>query len=367
MKFLKKMLVWSLSIILVISVGVWLFLQQAVFGKNPSGARLEKILKSPNYKDGSFQNLSFTPVMSEGSSSWQILRDYLAKSKENEPSKLIPSIKTDLKSLQAEKPMIVWFGHSSYLIKSKDVNILIDPVFSGSASPISSFVKTFEGANTYQAEDMPEIDMLFLSHDHYDHLDYQTITKLLPKVKKFYVSLGVGEHLEHWGVASDKIIEFDWWDMHKVSEEISVTATPARHFSGRSFARGKSLWSSFVLDLHSYRLFLGGDSGYDTHFKTIGEKFGPFDIAMLENGQYNVHWHEIHTMPEETFQAAKDLKAKVLMPVHWGKFALAYHAWTEPIERLKRVAMPDIKLTTPMIGEPVVLGVSYPDKAWWKN
>ena len=324
MKFLKQMMVWLLGIIVIFSVGTWLFMQQAVFGKNPSGTRLKRILKSPNYKNGSFQNLTFTPVMTEGSSSWQILRDYLGKSKANEPSILIRSITTNLKTLVADKPTIIWFGHSSYLIKSKETNILIDPVFSGSASPIGTFIKAFAGANSYQIEDMPEIDLLFLSHDHYDHLDYQTITKISPKVKQFCVSLGVGEHLEHWGVSSDKIIELDWWESIKITEEIKVTATPARHFSGRGFARGKSLWASFVLDLDGYRLFLGGDSGYDTHFKTIGDKFGPFDIAMLENGQYNVHWHEIHTMPEETFRAAQNLKAKALMPVHWGKFALAY-------------------------------------------
>jgi L-ascorbate metabolism protein UlaG (beta-lactamase superfamily) len=366
MKILKKMMIGVLGILLVLLVVSFLFMQKAVFGKNPSGTRLERIMKSPNYRDGAFQNLSHTSVMAEDGSYWKMLKDYFNKPEFVIPPKELPSIKTDLKALKAEKPTIVWFGHSSYFIKSKDINILIDPVFSGSASPISAFVQAFKGADVYEVEDFPEIDILFLSHDHYDHLDYETILKLIPKVKKFYTSLGVGAHLEHWGVSPDKIVEFDWWETTKVSDDILITATPARHFSGRGFVRAKSLWSSFVLNIHGYKLFLGGDSGYDSHFEEIGNKYGPFDIAMLENGQYNLLWHEIHTLPEETFLAAKYLKTKVLMPVHWAKFPLANHEWNEPIKRLKAAANAEIILTTPMIGEPVVIDSLYPDKVWWE-
>lgn len=366
MKILKKMIIWILGILLVTTTIVWGFMKQAVFGKDPEGARLERILKSPNFKNGAFQNLSYTSVMSEDGSYWTLLKDYFNKPSNVEPPKEIPAIKTDLKNLEAQKPTIVWFGHSSYFIKSKEITVLIDPVFSGSASPVSAMVKAFKGTNVYQAEDFPEIDILFLSHDHYDHLDYETILKLKPKVKKFYTSLGVGAHLEHWGVSSDKIVEFDWWESVKVADDITITATPARHFSGRGFTRAKSLWSSFVLNIHGYNLFLGGDSGYDTHFKTIGEKYGPFDIAMLENGQYNLLWQNIHTLPEETFLAAKDLKTKVLMPVHWAKFPLANHSWNEPIKRLKAAAQDNIKITTPMIGEQVVIDSLYPNKVWWE-
>ncbi|GAB2620303.1 MBL fold metallo-hydrolase [Emticicia sediminis] len=366
MKILKKMIIWIVGIVAILAIVVWGFMQAAVFGKDATGARLARIQKSPNYKDGVFQNLNFTSVMSEDGSYWKLLQDYFNKPANIEPPKAIPTVKTNLIGLVAEKPTIVWFGHSSYFIKSKQTTILIDPVFSGSASPVSFMVKAFKGADAYQVNDFPEIDMLFLSHDHYDHLDYQTITKIQSKVKKFYTSLGVGAHLEHWGVNPEKIVEFDWWENVKVASDIDVTATPARHFSGRGFTRGKSLWSSFVLNIHGYKLFLGGDSGYDNHFKTIGDKFGPFDIVMLENGQYNVLWHEIHTLPEETFLAAKDLKAKVLMPVHWAKFPLANHAWNEPIKRLKAAATDEIKLTTPMIGEPVVLDSLYPNKVWWE-
>lgn len=362
------MITWIIGIVLVLGIGVWLFLKQAIFGANPTESRLERIEKSINYKDGSFQNLSYTSVMSESGSYWEMIKQNLNKPKDATPSKELPSVRTDLKKLEADLPTIVWFGHSSYLIKSKNTNILIDPVFSGSASPISAFVKAFKGADVYKVADIPEIDMLFLSHDHYDHLDYKTILEIAPKVKKFYVSLGVGAHLEHWGISSDKIVEFDWWENVVVSNEINITATPARHFSGRAFTRGKSLWSSFVLKIDGYKIFLGGDSGYDTHFKKIGEQFGPFDIALLENGQYNLLWHNIHTLPEETYLAAKDLKTKVLMPVHWAKFDLAIHSWNEPIKRLLAAAANDdsLKITTPMIGEPVVLDKNYPSSKWWE-
>jgi L-ascorbate metabolism protein UlaG (beta-lactamase superfamily) len=351
---------------LALGGGSYLFLQQKFFGKYPANNRLARILKSPNYRNGVFQNLSPTEVMPKEVSKIGMLKKFINKSKNNEPQVVIPSVKTDLKNLSADTPTIVWFGHSSYLIKSKNINILVDPVFSGNASPVSFMVKAFEGTNTYGVDDMPEIDMLVLSHDHYDHLDYQTITKLIPKVKKFYTALGVGEHLELWGVKPENIVEFDWLESHKIADDISLTATPARHFSGRSFTRAKSLWVSFVLNIHGYKIFLGGDSGYDTHFKMIGDKFGPFDFALLENGQYNLDWHYIHSLPEETAQIAQDLNVKAFMPVHWAKFALAFHDWNEPMIDLKKhVEGKNLKMTTPMIGEPVVLDKTYPDSVWW--
>jgi L-ascorbate metabolism protein UlaG (beta-lactamase superfamily) len=362
----RTMLKLLLSI-LAIGGGIFAFFQQKLFGKAPAGSRLDRIRKSPNYRDGVFQNLSPTEVSSnKDASTIDMLRKFIFGTENVKPPKPIPSVKTDLRNLPSEKPTIVWFGHSSYFIKSKGVNILIDPVFSGYASPVSFMVKAFEGANTYQADDMPDVDMLILTHDHYDHLDYQTIMKLIPRVKHFYTALGVGEHLEHWGVAPNKITEFDWLESYQITSDIKLTATPARHFSGRGISRAKALWVSFVLDLHGYRIFLGGDSGYDAHFKMIGEKFGPFDFALLENGQYNLDWHFIHTLPEETAQAAQDLNVKNFMPVHWAKFPLAFHPWDEPILRLqKSVQEKNLKMTTPMIGEPVVLDKVYPNGEWW--
>lgn len=361
------MLFYLFLTLVLLAVGGWLFMQMPVFGRNPTGARLARIEQSPQYRDGSFQNLHPTDVQREGTSYWEMTMEFLRQKPDVQPSGRVPSVRTNLTQLSGSAPQLVWFGHSSYLIRSQDFTMLVDPVLSGYASPISLFGKAFDGANDYQPADFPVIDALLLTHDHYDHLDYATIVQMIPKTKHFYVSLGVGEHLERWGVAADRITELEWGQYQAIADSIGLRATPARHFTGRGFVRGKTLWSSFVLDLHGYRLFLGGDSGYDTHFKQIGDQYGPFDLAILENGQYGKDWPLIHTFPEETAQAAQDLKAKVLLPVHWGKFVLANHGWTEPIERLLKASEGrSYTLTTPRIGEVLTLGAAYPQQTWWR-
>lgn len=368
MKFSRRAFIALTAFVTVSATGSFLFMRQKFLGKNPFGNRLNKILKSFHYKNDSFQNLSPTDVMRKEASYFKLIQNMFNRPKDTKPLIMLPSVRTNLKNLQADNPTVVWFGHSSYFIKSKNATILIDPVFSGSVSPFGSFGKSFNGSDVYKVSDFPEIDMLFLSHDHYDHLDYKTVVEFIPKVKKFYVSLGVGSHLEYWGVDPANIVELDWWDKHSVAEDIEIVAAPARHFSGRSLTRGKTLWSAFIVNMHGYRLFLGGDSGYDTHFKEIGDKYGPFDIAMLENGQYGEDWPNIHMFPEQTVQAAIDLKAKLLLPVHWAKFVLANHPWHEPIERLVPAAQAlNQPVTTPKIGEPVVLGEKHPDKVWWRG
>ncbi len=337
-----------------------------ITGKNPSGKHLEKIKHSPNYKTNGFENLSETPMVLQDSSYYDILKKFIKKSPDAKPPSPLPSVKTDLKNIQSEKPVIIWFGHSSYFIRIENKNILVDPVFSGNASPFSFMVQGFEGSDVYAPGDFPLIDFLILTHDHYDHLDYKTIKKFKGKSKGVYCSLGLSSHLIYWGFDEKLITEMDWWQTTHLDENIQLTAAPARHFSGRGIKRFKTLWSSFILKTNSYNLYLGGDSGYDTHFKKIGEKFGPFDIAILEAGQYNAAWPLIHMMPEQTVQAAIDLRAKVLLPVHWGKFALSTHAWNEPVKRvLKEAGSAQLKVTTPMIGEAVILDEAYPSEHWW--
>ena len=338
-----------------------------VLGRNPGGADLARVKSSANYYDGTFHNQSPTEITLKEASFFKMMRDFLNKPESATPKKIVPSVKTDLKSLPSEKPAIVWFGHSSYFIKYRNINVLIDPVFSGNASPVSAFAKSFPGSDIYTTADFPGIDIMILTHDHYDHLDYKTILQFANKVKHFYVSLGVESHLKYWGIAADRITSFDWWDSKLTPEGFQLTSTPARHFSGRSFTRNKTLWSSFILKMDEYSIFIGGDSGYDRHFKEIGSKFGPFDIVFLESGQFNKLWPYIHLLPEETVTAAKDLKAKLLLPVHWGKFALAFHDWDEPIKRvLKEAKLQKVNVTTPMIGEAFCLGEAYPEKEWWK-
>lgn len=322
--------------------------------------------ESKNYKDKKFNNLSDTPMIAEGVSFGKVLKEYFNKPANVTPSHRLPSIKTDLKSLYSEKPVIVWFGHSSYLIHCKGINILVDPVFSGHASPMRGMVKAYPGANEYQVEDMPAIDLLVITHNHYDHLDTKTVSKLRSKIKAIYTPLGVGKSIDGCFSQSLPITEMDWWETENVTPDITLTATPARHFSGRGLKRAGSLWASFVLKIHGYSIYLGGDSGYDTHFKPIGEKYGPFDIAILECGQYGKDWPYIHMFPEQTVQASLDLKANVLLPVHWGKFTLANHPWDEPIQRvIKAAAEAGMTIATPLQGEPVVIGEAYPHHPWW--
>ena len=358
----------ALFSILALLLVYWLIYVQPKFGKNPSGQRLERIRKSSNYKSNSFHNQTKTEVLLPGTSMIKMTKDFFfGKPASTKPPKPLPSIKTDLKNLTAENPVIVWFGHSSYLIKSKSFTILVDPVMQGHASPLAMFGKPFAGSDVYSIEDLPSIDLVLLTHDHYDHLHYESVKKLASIAKYFVTSLGVGSHLETWGVPSEKITELDWWESASITNNVEFTATPARHFSGRSFVRGKTLWSAFVLKIHGHQLFLGGDSGYEDHFKEIGKRFGAFDIALLECGQYGVNWPYIHLLPEQTVIAAKELNAEILMPVHWAKFELSIHAWDEPINRATKFAEENNQpVTTPMIGEPVILNSSYPNKRWWK-
>jgi L-ascorbate metabolism protein UlaG (beta-lactamase superfamily) len=340
---------------------------QKVFGRKPAGKKLLQVQQSPNYKNGSFQNLSPTPVMAEDSSFWKTIKAYFNKPPDTRPPAPLPFVKTDLHQLSDKHPVIVWFGHSSYLLRINGYTILVDPVFSNHAAPFSFMVKAYPGADTYTVNDLPVIDLLVQTHDHYDHLDYLSITALEPKIKQVVTTLGTGSHFEYWGYNRKKIRELDWWQSTTPLEGLQLTALPGRHFSGRGIARGKTLWAGFALKTAGNNIFLGGDSGYDTHFKTIGDTHGPFDLAILECGQYDLHWPHIHMMPEETAQAAIDLRAKRLLPVHWAKFTLSLHPWNEPIKRLtSKAAELNIPLTTPMIGEPVVVGSHYPEANWWE-
>jgi len=336
-------------------------------GKNPDGERLKKVQRSPNYRDDIFQNQHETLVMAEKGAFFKTFWKFMNKPKNTFPPKPLPSVKTDLKNLPDGNPVLVWFGHSSYLIKIDGKHILVDPVFSGYASPFKmKSAKNFNGSNVYSVDDMPPIDILLISHDHYDHLDYKTLLKLNSKTKHILTSLGVASHLEYWGLDMKKVTELDWNDSIEL-EGFKFISAPARHFSGRSFKRAKTLWASFLLKSKNHSIYIGADSGYDIHFKEIGKDHGPFDLAILESGQYNEAWKAIHMMPEETVQASIDLTAKTLLPVHWGKFSLSLHPWNEPIERvMKKAEELNVKVTTPLIGEPLIIGEKYPVKMWWR-
>lgn len=369
LRLLKKTLITLLALAAVLTVVVLLYMKQDKFGKVPEGDRLSRVKASPHYKDGKFQNLSITPELTEGNTLWSVTYNQFFKAApRRRPVDIIPSVKTDLLTIPADSNYLVWFGHSSYLMQIDGKRFLVDPVFSGNASPVPGTNRSFKGTDVYTADDLPEIDYLFISHDHYDHVDYETLLALKKKIRHVICGLGVGAYFEGWGYDKQVISEHDWYETVDIGDGFRAFTEPARHFSGRGFTRNNTLWMSYVLQTPSMKVYIGGDSGYDTHYAEIGRKHGPIDLAMLDNGQYNEAWHNIHNLPHEVVQAAKDLKAKRLFPVHSSKFMMANHPWDEPLIRVTELNAGNIPLFTPLIGEVVNLddtGRTF--KKWWQG
>jgi L-ascorbate metabolism protein UlaG (beta-lactamase superfamily) len=366
----KKMLLALLISFAIVALGLGLYIQQPKFGTLPKGDRLEAIKRSPNYVDGQFRNLVPTPQFSEGNSTVSVWWYFLSAKKERlRPTTSIPTVKTDLKTLDNGKDVVIWLGHSSYFMQLGGKRILIDPVFSPSAAPVSFANTAFAGTNPYTADDMPEIDYLLISHDHWDHLDYPTINALKPKVKNVICGLGVGVYFEDWGFDPKHIYEADWFTALNFEDNFTIHVLPSRHFSGRLFTRNKTLWTGFALVTPQRRVFYSGDGGYGPHFKQIGEMLNGFDLVIMENGQYDKNWPYIHMMPEEVAQAAEELKGKALLPGHAGKFAIANHPWDEPFERITQASQDkNYRLLTPMIGEPLELDNQQQHfSRWWEN
>lgn len=341
----------------------------APFGRQPKGSRLDRLRQSPHFKNGQFYNVENTPELTEGYNMLSVMKYFIfEKDPAVKPDRPIPSQKTDLLKLDPSENVLVWFGHSSYFMQVDGKKILVDPVFSGHASPFSFMVRAFDGSDVYTTDELPDIDYLFLTHDHYDHIDYETVTKLKPKIRQIITGLGVGESLEYWGFDSKIIYEKDWNETVELGDGFKTTFVTARHFSGRGFKRNTTLWGAYVVSTPKRKIFVGGDSGYGLHFKDIGEQHGPFDLVILENGQYNMRWRYIHLLPEETLQAAQDLKAKALFPVHNSKFILANHAWNEPLNDLTKFNEKyRIPLLTPIIGEKINLDLkNRTNQTWWR-
>ncbi len=352
-------------IMLLAAAIVWTILPR--FGQSPKGERLLRIQKSPHYIDGQFQNSEPTPLIDPNASYFDVFKEMLRRRKIKEPHEPLPSVMTDLKSLPLTDDALIWMGHSSYYLQVSGKRFLVDPIFSGHASPFSFLIKAFAGSDIYTPEDMPDIDYLIITHDHWDHLDYQTIMALKPRIKQVYCSLGVGAHLAHWGFTDHQIVEGDWYDSFALEGDMTLHITPSRHFSGRSIKRNQTLWASFVLLTPNLRLFIGGDGGYGNHMSEIGRQFGPFDLAILENGQYDKKWRHIHMMPDEQMQALSDLRAKAVLPVHSSKFTLANHDWDEPLSKII-THQNEVRILTPMIGECVRLhDATQVFTPWWQS
>ncbi len=347
-------------------------------GSLPSGTIKEKIEVSPNFDRNRSEFVNRRPDvvrnMGEGHGFWsdplrRIQHNFFFNNNETKPLSILPEDKQPIprdfrNSNQTIK--FSWLGHSSILLSIGNKIMLIDPIFSSSASPFSGLVKRYQPP-VIALEDIPEIDFILISHDHYDHLDMATIKHFRTKDVKYIVPLGVSPHLLQWGVDPNKIIEFDWWDSQKIGG-LTFICTPAQHFSGRlgPFKNNKSLWASWVVKSPSNNFYFSGDSGYDTHYKKIGEKYGPFDLVFMDSGQYNIRWKAVHNMPDEVIRGFQDLRGKNLIPIHWAMFTLSLHNWYDPIvESTKLADKLGLSIMTPRIGQFVELGAPNIFEKWW--
>lgn len=363
------MLIALVAFIGILIIGLLIFLQQPQFGSPPGEAQTASFVGSPEYAGNKFENKGGVSVNLSFSQTLKFLPEWLNGGGNKRPEWSIPVVKREKEEFNTTSDTltrVTWFGHSAFLLEIDGKKILIDPMLGPSPSPVSFISKRFNDTLPISIADLPQIDAVLFSHDHYDHLDYGSVVQLKDKVNHFFTPLGVGSHLERWGVKKEKITEMDWWQESDF-KELKLVLTPAQHFSGRSLGdRDKTLWGSWVIRGQKDNLFFSGDSGYFDGFKEIGEAYGPFDFCMVECGQYNELWKEIHMMPEETVQAHLDLKGNVLMPIHWGAFNLAFHGWTESIERAKKAAASqNVTVATPRIGESYVIKGQVPQAEWW--
>jgi len=372
-KFLKFVGWLAATIVVVLVVGGIAFAQLSPeLGGKPTKAQKAAYAQSGHYQDGEFQNLIPTSVMTGGSTLGLFWRFLFSKTPNARPAEPLPTQQLDSLGITQKTPELVrvtWFGHSASLVEIAGKNILLDPMLSVKMGPLPLVTpKRYNDSLAITAEQLPPIDAVLISHDHYDHLDYKTIVQLKDKVAHFFVPLGVGAHLRAWGVDSVRIQELDWSDSVQLPG-LTIVSTPARHFSGRGLGnRNSTSWSSWVLKTPTKRIFYSGDGGYGPHFQTIGQQHGPFDLALMECGQYDKDWAQIHMLPEQTVQATLDVQARVLLPVHWGAFTEAHHAWNESVTRASaEAARRNVPITTPELGQPVTVGAGpLPQQQWWK-
>lgn len=360
---------YLLIILGVLAIGIILFITiHPTFGGSPSKQERERYLHFDHYKNGEFVNPNPTDMKMGVSTILSLMKDSLTGKKDRRPTAPIP-ISFDWEKILSVEDSLTWFGHSTMLLTLDKKKILIDPMFGPSPSPVS-FVgsKRYSEDLLYVIEKLPQIDIVLITHDHYDHLDYPSIIRLKDKVGHFFVPLGVAAHLIKWGIKKERITECNWWDEVKW-EGLTIASVPSQHFSGRGlFNRNSTLWNGWVILGENQRIYTSGDGGYGPHFKQIGEKYGPFDLTLMEGGQYDKRWSAIHMQPEESVQAHLDVRGKNMMLIHWGAFTLAYHSWTDPVDRATHAAeQKEVNLIAPNIGETVVLNGRFPEhSSWWK-
>ena len=341
----------------------------ASFGARLSGERLERARRSPQFRDGKFRNPIPTDKLVPGTF-WRMMRHQFFGSEERVPKKAIPVERrttADYAAAPASGLRASWIGHASTLVEIDGRRVLTDPIWSERCSP-----STLAGPKRFHPppiplEELPPIDAVVISHDHYDHLDMATVRALAARGTRFAVPLGIGAHLEKWGVDPATIAELDWNESTTIAG-LTLTATPARHYSGRNPLHGdETLWSSWVVAGPSHRFFFSGDSGYFDTYKDIATKHGPFDLALIKIGACDETWQPIHMSPEEAVQADLDLGARLLLPVHWGTFNLAFHAWNDPAERAVAAAQKaGVAIVVPRPGEIVDAARPQRLEPWWR-
>lgn len=336
-------------------------------GSNPTKKEQNTYNTYQNYKDGEFINIEDTRRTTGQFS----IVDFFKNDSNRLPKDLLEDKKIDLKKFKSKNQIsFSWLGHSSFLFNINEKLIMLDPILSDYASPIP--IKRFKRFNTNTAlsiDELDSIDIVIFSHDHYDHLDYKTVKYLHNKVRKFVVPVGLGNHLRGWGVSSNSIIELNWEESFVV-DELEFVCLPSRHYSGRSlFNTNSTLWASWAILSKKGKIYFSGDSGYGLHFKEIGNNYGPFDVSLIDCGQYNNAWKHLHMFPEECTMASIDLKSNYYMPIHWGAFTLSIHDWNEPIKQSVYYSeMYGQKILAPRIGEVVVLdSINHQIIEWWNE
>ncbi|WP_246944248.1 MBL fold metallo-hydrolase [Bacillus pinisoli] len=355
--------------VLIVTLAMLSYLHP-VFGGNPNSEQKELYSKFDNHVNGKFVNQVPTKMAMNVSDIFSMMKDSLSGANDRTPAGQLPVTQIDWNKIKSEEDSLTWFGHSAFLLSLDNKKMLVDPMLGRVASPFS-FVgsKRYSEDMLYIIDEMPAIDAVFITHDHYDHLDYPSIRKLKDKVGHFFVPYGVSAHLVRWGVLKEKITELNWWDETEF-QGLTVAFTPSKHFSGRGvFNRDSTLWGGWVILGKQTRFYTSGDGGYDAHFKKIGEKYGPFTISLLEGGQYDRRWSWVHMTPEEAVQAHLDVNGENMMLIHWGAFTLAYHGWTEPIERaFAEAKKANLNLLTPQIGKTIILTgeLTNYNSTWWK-
>ena len=367
------MIVVLVGIIALLGIGGFLFIHYSPeFGGTASEEEQLRYTKSKHYEEGKFVNNGNINMDLSAGDMLKAISGMINPIPNAVPKNNIETLKIDSLDLvkYGPKTRLIWFGHSAFLLQINNKTLLIDPMFGEVPAPHPMLgTKRFSNDLPIAIEKIPFIDAVFITHDHYDHLDYGSIQKLKEKVKTFYTPLGVGVHLQAWGIDKADIIELDWWQEAKL-DGLTIRCTPAQHFSGRGISdRAKTFWCSWIIQSETDNIFFSGDGGYAPHFKEIGEKYGPFNLALMECGQYNKLWPLVHMFPEETAIAGMDVQAKTIMPIHWGAFKLSHHSWTDPVERVSVKARElGLDLITPRIGEPIELdSIVIAQPNWWQR